>query len=271
MQNIKKALEEHYTEALNYFTEEQIVGIFLQGSQNYNLATETSDVDTKLIVVPSFKEICLNAKPISKTYIRENNEHIDFKDVRLYMETFRKQNLNFLEILFTDYYIINPLYQEQWNRLVTAREQIARMNPVRAVKSMKGVAMEKYHAMEHRYPSKIDIIDKYGYDGKQVSHLIRVHDFLCGYIKGDSYKDCMVPSEDVYDLILDYKQHKIPLKEARIDADFYITLITSLADTFCDQFEEKEDQAMRDLLEDVSYNIMKISVKNELDFGGRDD
>ena len=75
-------------------------------------------------------------------------------------QTFRKQNLNFLEILFTDFYIINPMYKEEWDRLVAAREFIARMNEFRAVKSMKGIALEKYHAMEHRYPAKIEIIDR---------------------------------------------------------------------------------------------------------------
>ena len=170
-EKIMSRLREHYDESLQYFKEEQIVGCFLQGSQNYELDYEGSDVDTKLIVVPSFKDICLNKKPVSTTHVRANDEHTDLKDVRLYMETFRKQNLNFLEILFTDFYIINPMYAEQWSRLVQCREQIARMNKHRAVKSMKGIAMEKYHAMEHRYPAKVDIIDKYGYDGKQVSHL----------------------------------------------------------------------------------------------------
>ena len=105
MKNTGERLFEHYDEALEHFNKEQIVGIFLQGSQNYGLDLPTSDVDTKLIVVPNFKDIALNNKPVSITHIRANEEHIGFKDVRLYMETFRKQNLNFLEILFTPYYI----------------------------------------------------------------------------------------------------------------------------------------------------------------------
>ena len=48
--------------------------------------------------------------------------------------------------------------------MVAHREAIAHYDIHRAIKSMKGIALEKYHAMEHRYPSKIDIIDKYGYD-----------------------------------------------------------------------------------------------------------
>lgn len=262
---IMKRLQEHYDESLQYFKPEEIVGIFLQGSQNYGLDYEGSDIDTKLIVVPSFKDICLNKKPVSTTHIRANEEHIDFKDIRLYMETFRKQNLNFLEILFTDFYIINPMYREQWDRLVAAREQIARMNPHRAVKSMKGVAMEKYHAMEHRYPSKADIIDKYGYDGKQVSHQIRVYDYLRRYIAGEDYKSCLRPSDYLFEQIMDYKKLNVySLEEARGTALAYIQMTVEKADAFCAAHPEEEDPAMRELLEDVSYNIMKIAVAKEL-------
>ena len=262
---IMKRVQEHYEEALNYFPEDQIVGVFLQGSQNYGLDYEGSDVDTKLIVVPTFKDICLNKKPISHTHVRANDEHTDWKDVRLYMETFRKQNLNFLEILFTDYNLVNSSYKDQWNRLVAAREEIARMNTYRAVKSMKGIALEKYHAMEHRYPTKADIVDKYGYDGKQVSHLLRVDDYLDRYIDGESYKNCLRPSEDLVSRIMDYKRLSIiPLEEAREEAKRVLAHTEMIADAFCAYNSDKEDAAIRELLEDVSYNIMKISVEKEL-------
>lgn len=262
---IMKRVQEHYDEALQYFPEEQIVGVFLQGSQNYELDYEGSDVDTKLIVVPSFRDICLNKKPVSTTHVRANDEHTDWKDIRLYVEHFRKQNLNFLEILFTPYCIINPMYKEEWDRLVAAREFIARMNVHRAVKSMKGIAMEKFHAMEHRYPTKADIIDKYGYDGKQVSHLIRVYDYLRRYIAGESYEDCLRPSPDLVPRIMDYKMlDRISLEEARAEALHYKALVEDLSDKFCDGKEDYEVPWVRDLLEDVSYNIMKISVEKEL-------
>ena len=115
---IVKRVPEHLEEAFSDFSNNEIVGCFLQGSQNYRLDYEGSDIDTKLIVVPSFKDICLNRKPVSTTHVRANDEHTDWKDIRLYMETFRKQNLNFLEILFTPYAIINSIYKDQWMRLV---------------------------------------------------------------------------------------------------------------------------------------------------------
>ena len=216
-------------------------------------------MDTKLIVTPKFKDICLNRKPVSTTHIRENEEHIDFKDIRLYMDTFRKQNLNFLEILFTDYFIIPSAYFDEWMRLVEHREEIARMNPCRAVQSMRGVALQKYYAMEHPYPSKIALLEKYGYDGKQVHHLLRVQDYLKRYIAGESYEACLKPSPEIIDRLIAYKRQEIPLDIARKEAAMAIDDVDHIALGFCTQVEEQEDENMRNLLEDVSCNIMKIS------------
>jgi hypothetical protein len=262
---IMNRLHEHLDEALQYFPADRIVGIFLQGSQNYGLDYEGSDVDTKLIVVPSFEDIALNRAPVSTTHVRANDEHIDFKDVRLYMETFRKQNLNFLEILFTPFKIINPMYAEEWSRLERYREEIARMNEFRAVKSMKGIALEKFHAMEHRYPSKADIIDKYGYDGKQVSHLIRVDDYLERYINGESYESCLHPTDSKREEIMNFKLlDKFSLAEAQVRALEVKAHVEKIADAFCEGKVDEESVEIRALLESVQFNIMKISVSEEL-------
>lgn len=258
-------IEEHYKEALQYFPEDKIVGLFLQGSQNYNLDLPTSDVDTKLITLPSFKDIALNRKAVSTTHVRANNEHIDFKDIRLYMDTFRKQNLNFLEILFTDYKIINPNYASEWQRLISARESIARMNPWRAVKSMKGIALEKYHAMEHEYPSKVDILKKFGYDPKQLHHLLRVEDYLVRYIDGEEYEKCLKPSKELKNHLIAVKLGCYDLETARKEAERARTQVIQVADYFCSQTQDNELEWCRELLEDVSYNIMKISIKKELE------
>lgn len=256
-------VKEHWSEALQYFPQDQLVGIFLQGSQNYGLEIESSDVDTKLIVVPSFKDIALNKRPVSTTHVRANNEHTDWKDVRLYMDTFRKQNLNFLEILFTSYAVLNADYAYQWYRLVDKREAIARMNPWRAVKSMKGVALEKYHAMEHEYPSKVDVLAQYGYDPKQLHHLLRVQEYMQRYIMGAPYRVCLRPKNPDY--LKQVKQGLYTLEEAREVAKQSIDKTVALADQFCSCMADQEDEKIRELLEDVQYEIMKIAVQKELE------
>ena len=257
-------LDAHWKESHEHFADAQIVGLFLQGSQNYNLDLPGSDTDTKLIVAPSFRDIALNKKPVSTTHIRENNEHIDFKDIRLYMDCFYKQNLNFLEILFTPYFIVNGQYFDEWNRLVEARESIARMNEYRAVKSMKGIAMEKFHAMEHPYPSKVDVLAKYGYDPKQLHHLCRVDEYLTRYIAGESYEKCLIPESVSRAFLLNIKQGDYNLEQAREMAQNTIEHVTQIADDFCSKREDKENAEMRELLQDVQYNIMKIAVEEEL-------
>lgn len=262
--NTMDRVRDHLKEATERYDMKNIVTIALQGSQNYSLDYEGSDVDTKLILTPSLRDICLNKKPISTTYIRANEEHTDDKDIRLYIETFRKQNLNFLEILFTKYQVINRMYEDQWYRLIDSREFIAHMNPYRAAKSMKGVAMEKFHAMEHPYPSKLQLIQEKGYDGKQVSHLLRVEDYLRRYIAGESYEDCLRPSAGIRDTIMAYKRQEVPLETARVEASRSIERVTALADDFCGRTKDQEEAWIRELLDDVCYEIIKISIQEEL-------
>ena len=263
---IMDRIQEHYEEAKEYFDENRIVGIFCQGSQNYGLDYENSDIDTKLIVVPTFEEIAFNKKPHSTTHVRANNEHIDFKDIRLYIETFRKQNLNFLEILFTPYKIVNPQYAEWWNILVENREAIAHYDIHRAIKSMKGIAMEKYHAMEHRYPSKVDIIDKYGYDSKQLHHLLRVEEYLENYINGATYESCLIPDPETASLLSTIKQNNdyFSLIKARYHALMSIKHIEALCEYGLSKYPEGHDESTDEILNKVQYEIMRYAVAVEL-------
>lgn len=255
----------HYDEALEHFPEDRIVGIFCQGSTNYGLDTENSDIDTKLIVVPTFADIAMNRKAVSTTHVRANDEHIDFKDIRLMLQTFRKQNLNFLEILFTDYKILNPTYADQWNRLIEAREAIAHYNRYAAVKAMRGVAMEKFHAMEHRYPAKEWIIEKYGYDGKQVHHLVRVEDYLGRYIAGVPYEQCLKPTEDIVPFLFDLKAQKYPLEEGREIAKHSLANIDAMYEPIAaDPSWNQCDASIDALLDDVQVKIMQQAMILEL-------
>lgn len=259
---IMDCVREHYNEALEYFPEDRIVCLALQGSQNYGLDYEGSDIDTKLIVTPTFKEIAMNHKPVSTTHIRTNDEHIDFKDIRLYIQTFRKQNLNFLEILFTPYLIVNPIYKNEWDKLIDAREAIAHYAPYQAIKAMQGVAKEKYFAMEHHYPARTEWINKFGYDPKQLHHLKRVEEYLERYINGESYKDCLHPKEP--ELLKSIKQGCYTLGDARWMAKCSIDRIDSICKEFFDTHGKEVDENVDTLLDDVQYNIMKIAIKKEI-------
>lgn len=255
-------LNAHMEESKQYFQSKNIVALCLQGSQNYGLDYEHSDIDTKLITLPSFHEIAFNLKPVSTTHVRENDEHIDFKDLRLYMATFRKQNLNFLEILFTPYFLLNESYTEEWNKLIENREAIAHFNPYRAVKSMKGVVLEKFHALQHPYPSKVDILAQWNYDPKQLHHLLRVGEFLDRYIAGEPYLDCMCPKDREY--LVSVKRGLYQIDDAVELANKTMAHITEIADQFCATHPDECDAATDKMLNDVQYAIMTKCVREEL-------
>lgn len=263
---IMEGVHAHLEESLKYFYDTNIIGIYLQGSQNYGLDTEFSDIDTKLIVTPSLHDIIMNRSAVSTTHVRENNEHTDFKDIRLMFGTFRKQNLNFLEILFTPYFVINDTYEQAWNELVEHREEVAHYNIYSAVKAMKGVALEKYHAMEHRYPAKVDVIDKFGYDPKQLHHLLRVKDYLYRYINGETYEKCLTPLDRSY--LIKVKLGLFSLEDARKVADDALAAIEKMTAPFTKNSEwNKNDSNVDALLDKVQEEIMTKSITIELTKG----
>lgn len=261
---ITERVMEHLHEAETLVPSKHIVGIFYQGSGNYGLDYEGSDVDTKCIVTPTFKDIALARKPMSTTHIRENDEHIDMKDIRLYIQTFRKQNLNFLEILYTPYcWFPNGYFVSQWGRLVEAREEITHYDPVRSVKSMMGIASEKFFAMEHHYPARMAWIDKFGYDPKQLHHLLRVSEYLDRYLASEPYGDCLLTKQAEY--LKEVKLGKHSLEEAREIANRVYADIHEKCDKFIEKHKDDPiDHEVDELLDDVAYRIMKESVQRDL-------
>ena len=81
-------VNEHYNEVKKYLKEHNYEGKILvtalYGSQNYNIATESSDVDTKTIYVPTMEEVILQNKPLSVELNLEGNEKAKGKQANLW-------------------------------------------------------------------------------------------------------------------------------------------------------------------------------------------
>lgn len=259
---INNRLMEHWEDSEKRFLPSQMFVLALQGSQNYCLDTEDSDIDTKLLTIPSFHSLAMNEKPISTTYILENQEHTDWKDIRLYFQTFRKQNLNFLEILFTRYYIVNEIYEKEWNDLRAAGEAIARMNPYRSILSMAGLAETKFKNLKHSSPAADPFIEKYGYVPKELHHLLRIAEFIERYIDGEEFGKCLIPNNRDY--LIDIKKGLLPLSEAEKTAEIYIDYIRRMKEDFCSKTENKEDLETSVFLDDIQYKIMKKAMLEEV-------
>lgn len=215
-EKIMKRVKEHYDEACSLGKE--VVVVFLQGSQNYNCdeySTEyQSDIDTKCIILPTLDDIVCGKSPYSSTHVCANEEHIDIKDIRVMFEMFKKQNSSYIELLFTPYYYVNPKYKELFKELLGLSEAISRMHPNAALRAMSGTSMEKFKALEHPYPGTIDKIEKYGYDPKQLHHILRINDLIKRFVANkEPYKNILVPKQ--IDYLMQVKKGMYSLEDAR--------------------------------------------------------
>lgn len=248
-----------YVTSLGY----NVLGVFLQGSQNYHLDYEGSDIDTKAIVIPSFEDFALNHKPASTTLVLPSNEHIDVKDIRLMHECFRKQNINFIEILFTQYNWMKPEYRTLYQPMFDNNEKIAHYNNYAAVNCIAGMVYEKHKAMEHPYPTLKDKIEKYGYDHKQLHHLIRCEEFLNRYIAGVPYAECLIPTNPQY--LINVKSEYIhSLEEARQIASNTEYLVKLKKQEYMDNNPITIDSEVDDIMNKVLFNVLKYSFKKEI-------
>ena len=263
---IQSGILNHLNEFYKCYPKLELFGLFIQGSQNYNLDIYTneykSDIDTKAIVIPSLEDVVMNKKPISTTHILPNNEHLDIKDIRLYFENFKKQNINFVEILFACGNWINEEYKDLYDLLIANRELIAHYNTNQALRCMAGMSMEKKKALCHPYPTLIDKIEKYGYDGKQLHHIIRMYDFITAYAHNESFEFCLTFQPHHMEM-MKAKLNEYSLKEALEIADHFDTLTKIVKDNYLKPQDEINKDAL-EVLNEVQYEVIKRRIKKEV-------
>lgn len=250
--DIKLALQEHKQKVLDELNlaESQILGIFLYGSQNYELDTENSDVDTIAIVLPTEYDLYFS-KLITKELHLDNGEHCVVKDIREIFKEFKKQNVNFLEIIFTQYNWLNELYEEKWHMFTSVwGNSIAHYDMNRAVKSICGQAK---HTL--RQALKEEEVD-----GKKMANALKMFFYLDKYIKGYYFSDCIVPTSLEKENIMAFKLGKVQVTKENVEHLIKI-------------FEEKEKSEVINMplvvtqsylnrsLERIAFDFCKISVR----------
>lgn len=200
---IENRVREHYNELIKRGFE--VVFLALQGSQNYGLEYEGSDVDTKAVILPKFEDFVNCKQPYSETIVLDNEEHIDTKDIRCMFENFKKMNISYIELLYSEYIIINPKYERFVKFLLENREEIATINKNQFLRCLSGMSMEKLKALCHPYPTIKHKIDKYGFDGKQLCHCARLNEFIIRYTNGEPLQDCYKSKQR--DMLINFKKN----------------------------------------------------------------
>lgn len=171
----------------------------LYGSQNYGLDTDNSDVDTKSYVFPSIRDAAFHRPLLSKELIAPDGSHVEMKDYRDMLANIRKQNINFLETLFTPYVIVDENWQKLYNCLHEKREKLARLDVNRGLMGMFGhmCRMEKLFQRDH--------------NPKQAATLLRLEDFMYRYTTDEPYEHILF-NPNQKDFLRSMRAGKVPLE-----------------------------------------------------------
>ena len=243
----------------------KVVYVALYGSQNYNLDTPKSDLDFKAMVVPTLDDIVFGRRLVSTTHefnIDGVQGLVDVKDCRSLISCWKKQNVNFVELLFTKYFYINFAYAEEIMALRNNAEYIAHYDEAKALSCMVGMAKEKYAALFKPYPSQKEVVEKYGYAAKQLHHIHRLRALMENYIDGMAYKDCLIVPREKASLVA-LKLYKPILDPAQVkaDADVVIRLMEEMRK---DYVAATVDEEVGLILDKVQGDIIRKALKFEL-------
>lgn len=265
---IQNRVEEHFKaikDSGKYNYNDYIV-CAANGSMNYNLWDKQSDVDTKMLMIPNAYDLYLDKKHINKVEIMDNGEHCTVKDFRDYFKIFRKANINFLEILCTEYYVVNPQYKIYWEYLRKHCNDIANLNPHKLIFSSLGMAMEKAKKICHDSPANHELIEKYGYVAKELQHIMRLYLFVKRYlIDGAPFSQAIwidernsLGKENVYrDEMMAIKRYGIiySSEDAKAKAENYVMKMDELIENNSKFIPEPSKDA-EDALESTQFAIM---------------
>ena len=241
MTDVKLRLEKHYNRAIEHYGEHAVLGVFLYGSWNYNTNTPDSDVDTKCILIPNLYDLAI--KPLEVKHLHIDDEVCECMSIMHMVANWKKQNINFVEIMFTDYCIVNPMYQELWYGYFNKdrREMIARYDLRQAI-----------HSMVHQ---AIHTIKQDPTDPKKIMNGLRIIRTLDALLNSQAgYKECIWMREDV-------REHRYHAP----DADFVDLLLVALEGELetLDDYAPNEDikEVVNCFLDSFILDLIKYRMK----------
>jgi predicted nucleotidyltransferase len=247
----------------------KVAFIALYGSQNYGLDIYTdeykSDVDMKAVVVPDLDDLIYNSKPVSEVIDTEWGQ-CDIKDIRTYFEILLKANPAYIETLFTEYFIVDEDFVDEFSEILSLREEIVYSLRAQFVRAMYGMMCEKEKALCHPYPSIADKIEKYGYDGKQAHHVLRLYLMMLDYFyEFKTMERSMKPDKEHYDSLMDLKTNKEDLDTVKGYVSYVMNLAKDVKENILSEINESTiDFSVKHRFTILSHRIIRNKIISEI-------
>ena len=256
----------------NNHPELDVIFMIAKGSMNYDMMVFTenyqSDVDVEVIICPTLDQIIRGDDMIYTTYVMKDNSHVTVRDIRIFKNLLFKQNLAFLELLHSKYFlVVGDNEKELLKELQDMSDEIDKIDQVRFFKALKGMMLEKQKALTHLYPNQKEEIEKYGYARKQFHHIERIYYMMLEMVcENKPYKYVLILHEATRNDLLDFKINHydkdgiISLSDYMCNkADKYINLhLEKNRDNF------KVNEITKSKVENIIYTYIKINIYTQI-------
>lgn len=242
-----------------------IISIYLQGSQNYDLDDEYSDIDAIAICLPTLDDLITKSNKESNVYIMNDNSHVEVKDIRLLQTLLYKQHPKYLELMETKY----ALY-------VTAEGKILKNVIDKYKNEYLDTSFQLVRAMIHMFNNKLDLsykerpgnkneFQKFKLDVKSLSHFYRIRYMLEELVNGKKINNLFVLPKKQKEFILNVKRgNHIPCKQER---DNFQEYINKLVKNYIKENEKLNYSSIpketTDKLKEKLDNIIKYAIYHE--------
>ena len=165
----------HHQEVERNHPEYTVVFTSLIGSQNYNISTENSDIDTCSFVLPSFEKFIRGKILPSIEHESEYNDgHCVIKDLRQGLDLLRKPSPNSIEWFLSSYKYYNFKY-EKFLKYILENEMAVFILTHANFRNMLDAIVGTAKGLHGRNMSS----------GKKVSHVIRLKHLARQYMTSD--------------------------------------------------------------------------------------
>ena len=240
----------------------EVLGVFVFGSQNYKVDTETSDIDTKAVIIPNLEDL-ISGKSITPTYQRSDGE-LHVYDIKSFHESLVKQAPNFVECLFTGYRYLDMEYWPYYQDIIKYREEIARGNVSRTYRSLKGTIQNKEKKLFTAMPSNAEKVKRYGYDNKAFSDIMRMQEFIIRYLNNVPYKDCLIPRYP--DKIVEWKTtFQFSVEDIKQQVELVEESLKTIEKSFSEVLEvDKFDENLYNMLNRVTKECIAHNLRKKL-------
>lgn len=227
------------------------------GSRAYGLSTPESDFDYRAVFLPNI-EYLIGLKKVEQIQIKE--EDWVATELRRFCSIIIKQNPTMLEMLYID----APIYETDiWRELKT---ELKKLVTKKAFIPYNAYVQSQKLKLINRNPiaKRKDLIDKFGYDVKFSSHMLRLS-VQCQFLMRDGYIPVKVP-EPYRSLIMEVKNgqwtKELVLKYAEeLDKESYTAYQNSKLPETCDVEVFERDCLIPLLHDDMEYQYEKVNEK----------